>query len=93
MISTTKASEEREMAGETWEVFQNEENKNKTKQNAILVGSLQLLVSLPQTKLLIYTTSSKPSKKVPLKKTYREETEKTFTTTTRAGEGEGRGGG
>lgn len=31
MISTTKASEEREMVGETWEVFQNEENKQTNK--------------------------------------------------------------
>lgn len=43
-------------------------NKQTKTKNAILVGSLKLLVSLPQTKLLIYTTSSKPSKKVPLRK-------------------------
>lgn len=64
MISTTKASEEREVVRETWEIFQN--------------GIFKTPGQSPQTKLLIYITSSKPSKikkKVPVK-TYKEKTEK-----------------
>lgn len=67
MISTTKASEEREVVRETREV-----SKMKNK-NAILVGSLNSWsVSTNQTRN--FTTSSKPSKKSLLKHTEKKQT-------------------